>query len=368
MSNTMAAYSLSIEQTAALIKAVGHSLTVIAQGYMGTGKTSGIKFELEQALPNHVYIEFDCTNKDIQDLSAPKFMKKMENMISDYVEFVPNAELGAHLGVPVIINFDEFFKAPDPVKKGVRRIMLERKVGNITLPEGSIIYGTTNMGSEGLGDALPAHQRNAMVVVPTRKPTLEEYLGWMLNNGGDPILLGWVKDNPQVLQTFDEVADPDDNPYIHHPRRVTQDAVFTPRSGKLASDILKTRHLIDDQTLTTALMGAIGTRAGLDLMAYVKLSNQLPTTESIKKDPANALVPTSACATCMVVFRTLASIERDWVDPWMTYMQRLDIEAQGMFANGVRAPKYGKQSIVMTNKKFTQWAMDNNYMFAADKK
>ena len=70
----------------------------------------------------------------------------------------------------------------------------------------------------------------------------------------------------------------------------------------------------------------------------------------------------------MVVVRTLASIERDWVDPWMTYMQRLDIEAQGMFANGVRAPKYGKQSIVMTNKKFTQWAMDNNYMFAADKK
>jgi len=24
--------------------------------------------------------------------------------------------------------------------------------------------------------------------------------------------------------------------------------------------------------------------------------------------------------------------------------------------------------MVMTNKKFTQWAMDNNYMFAADKK
>ena len=37
-----------------------------------------------------------------------------------------------------------------------------------------------------------------------------------------------------------------------------------------------------------------------------------------------------------------------------------------MFANGVRNPKYAKQSVVMTNKKFTAWA--NNYMFAADKK
>ena len=39
-----------------------------------------------------------------------------------------------------------------------------------------------------------------------------------------------------------------------------------------------------------------------------------------------------------------------------------------MFANGVRARKYSKQSMVMTNKKFTDWAMANNYMFAADKK
>lgn len=49
-------------------------------------------------------------------------------------------------------------------------------------------------------------------------------------------------------------------------------------------------------------------------------------------------------------------------------MPRLDVEAQGMFANGVRAPKYSKQPMVMKNKKFTTWAMQNNYMFAADKK
>jgi hypothetical protein len=49
-------------------------------------------------------------------------------------------------------------------------------------------------------------------------------------------------------------------------------------------------------------------------------------------------------------------------------MVRLDKEAQGMFANGCSAEKYAHRKVVMTNKKFTQWAMDNNYMFAADKK
>ena len=49
-------------------------------------------------------------------------------------------------------------------------------------------------------------------------------------------------------------------------------------------------------------------------------------------------------------------------------MVRLDKEAQGMFANGVRAPKYSKQSMVMTNKKFTDWAMAEQLHVRADKK
>jgi hypothetical protein len=70
----------------------------------------------------------------------------------------------------------------------------------------------------------------------------------------------------------------------------------------------------------------------------------------------------------MVVYRTLSAIDRDWIDAWMIYMNRLDKEAQGLFANGVRSPKYSKQTLVVTNTKFTAWALQNNYMFAADKR
>ena len=70
----------------------------------------------------------------------------------------------------------------------------------------------------------------------------------------------------------------------------------------------------------------------------------------------------------MVVYRSLSTLDASWVNAWLDYMVRLDSEAQGMFANGVRSPKYSKQALVMTNKKFTQWAMANNYLFAADKK
>ncbi len=360
-------YALSIEQTANLIHSVPNR-TVIAQGHMGSGKTSGISAALAKLRPDNIYVEFDCTNKDIQDLSGPKFMKAAEGMISDYIEFVPNAELGAHLGKPITLNFDELFKAPEPVKKGVRRIMLERKVGSLKLPEGSLIYGTSNLGSEGLGDVLQAHQRNAMIIVNTRKPTMVEYLEYGINNNFNHVFLGWCKDNPQLMNTFLEVKDPDENPYIFHPNAVGRSAFFTCRTGEFASDILNSSEHMDDVTTQAALMGAIGDRGAMDLMSFVKLADQLPSLQSVKDDPKNAKVPDSASAICMVVYRTLAALEKDWLNAWMDYLPRLDTEAQALFANGVRAPKYSKQAMVMQNKKFTEWAMKNSHLYSADKK
>jgi len=244
--------------------------------------------------------------------------------------------------------------------------MLERKIGSYTLHPDSIIFATTNLGAEGVGDLLPPHARNRITVITARKPSNMEWIEYGINNDFDHTLLGWAKDNPQLFLSFEDVRDPDENPYIYHPK-AQRAAFFTPRSGEAASDILKQRDMFDDQTLTATLMGTIGDRAAMDLMAFVKLADQLPSLQSIKDDPKSAKVPDSAAAVCMVVYRTLASLEKDWLDAWMDYMPRLDKEAQGMFANGVRAPKYSKQAMVMTNKKFTKWAMDNNYMFAADK-
>jgi len=115
-------------------------------------------------------------------------------------------------------------------------------------------------------------------------------------------------------------------------------------------------------------MGTVGERAAMDMMAFVKLADQLPSLDSIKNDPKNAKVPESASDTCMVVYRSLASMERSWVNAWMDYMPRLNKEAQGMFVNGARNPKYSKIDVVMSNAKFTEWAKDNTYMFTADKK
>lgn len=359
----MAMYELSIEQTADLIATIGGKRTVLVEGHMGTGKSSLLKL-LAARYPDHTPVYFDCTTKDLGDLMVPNIVGDAA-AARDYVTFSPNEEFGLQHGKPVILMFDEFGKANPMVKQGVARVLLERVIGTRPLPEGSIVFGTTNLGAEHVGDQLVAHQRNRLMIVRMRKPDALEWIGWGFNNGVDPILLAWVKDNPGVFQTFEEVQ-PEDNPYIYHPRDPGRLAFVTPRSLEAASDVLKVRHLMDDETTTSALIGTIGARAAMDMMAYVKLASQMPSLEEIKVRPAQAVVPNSPAAVCMVVFRTLVNIAEDWVDNWMTYLERLDAEAQAMFANGVCAKGYAKQSVVMTNKKFQDWVIKNRHLYSAD--
>lgn len=355
--------SISLNQAVDALLAGGNKRTMLIQGHMGTGKSSLLRV-LADKLPEHTPCYFDCTTKDLGDISIPDLARLDDG--AGYVTYLTNEELGVHLDKPVILMIDEYGKANPAVKNSLLRLMLERKIGSRTLHPDSIVFATTNLGAEGVGDLLPPHARNRMTVVNLRKPDNIEWITWGINNDIDPTLLGWCNDNPQLFQSFDEVGTPADNPYIFHPKE--QRAAFvTPRSLEAASDWMKQRTKFDDDTLTSLLSGTLGARGALDLMAFVKLADDLPKLEDIKNNPTTAHVPESAAAVCMTVFRTLTCLDADWLDAWMTYLNRLGKEAQGMFANGVRTSAYNKRDMVMTNKAFTKWAMDNAYMFSADK-
>tara|TARA_R110000823_G_scaffold13498_9_gene44750 strand:- start:1649 stop:2761 length:1113 start_codon:yes stop_codon:yes gene_type:complete len=369
MNNLNEMYALSIDQAANLINQVGvpedEKGTVILEGHMGSAKSSVLKVLSDTtSLSGHRAIYFDCTTKaDAGDLMMPKF-KDLDG--NDYVTFATNEELGVHLkDQPLLIMIDEVGKNRS-IQNPLNRLFQERMIGMNKLHPESLVFGTTNIGTEGVGDAFQAHSCNRVTFARMRKPTAVEWIEYMINIGGDHSVLGWVKDNQHVMHSYEDYTNPDDNYHIYHPQAMDRRSFCTPRSLHKASNWLKQRSRLDTNTLTEALCGTIGRRSAMDLMAFVTLSDQLPTLQSIKDDPLNAKVPTNAAAVCMIIYRTLATIEDKWVDAWMTYLLRMDTEAQGMFANGVRNKNYGKQAMVCTNKKFTDWCGENNYMFHAD--
>lgn len=352
--------SLSINQIVAAIMACGTEVTPLVQGHMGTGKSS-ILWTLAKNLPTHTPCYFDCTTKDLGDITIPN-LKVGSQDHGDFVSYATNEELGVHLKQPIILMIDEYGKANPAVKNSMLRLMLERKIGQYELHPDSLIFATTNFGAEGVGDLLQAHQRNRITILTMRKPSNEEWIEeWAVHNNIDPIILAWCREHPELFYSFEDVKNADENQYIFHPKSPAVSFV-TPRSLEKASKWIAKRHLFDNQTLQSALAGTIGHRAAADLNAFIVLADELPSLADIKLNPLKAKVPKVAAAVCMVVYRSLMTLDNTWVDAWMDYMDRLDPEAQGLFVKNAMRPNSKVIDVLKYNKKFSKWALENNYL------
>jgi hypothetical protein len=361
-SATTALYDLSINEIVDMIESCREN-TVLVQGHMGIGKSSILKV-LAARYPTHAASYFDCTTKDLGDITIPQLHTLDGD--STCVRYVPNEELGIHLNKPVILMIDEFGKANPAVKNGMMRLMLERKLGGYTLHPDSIVFATTNLGSEGVGDLLLPHQRNRITVMRMRKPSNNDWITeYAYNAGIHHAMIACVNEKPEWFASFEDVANPQDNQYIMHPGDRSRVSFVTPRSLEAASRWLYTGK--PRRSLMAALIGCIGPKAAGELVTFYDTAQDMPTLDSIKQDPHTAKVPSTDAATCMVVHRTLATIGREWVDQWMDYMSRLDMEAQLLFMMQVKREDYAKRSLVLNNAKARAWMLANNFAFSSDK-
>jgi len=351
------ARNISLNQCIALIESVADKATVLVEGHMGSGKSTMLKM-LAKKLPSYHTGYFDMTNLDLGDLMLPAVQHDVRE-----TEFYPNSLFGMRHGdVPHIYMFDEFGKAARPLQNAVLPVMLERRVGARKLHPASLVFGTTNLSSEGVGDTMQAHSRNRMIVVTMRKPTVDEWIeDFAVDAGVMPEVIAWVRETPTVMQGFEDVEKPEDNPYIFHPKS-QRSAFVTPRSLEKASDILKVRSAMEEDTVIHALKGTVGERAALDLRAFIALADKLPAWKSVLADPKSCPVPSNPAAVVMLVFTAVSRIEADTVTPWMTYLKRIPKEAQALFCHHVMKSNV-KAPIAATNKTFTEYAIANSWMY-----
>lgn len=339
-----------------LIAAIGSTRTCLVTGPMGCGKSSILK-SLEERFPDYHPVYLEAQLLDLGDLQMPRFD-------GDVVRFVPNALLGVTQAKPIMLMIDEIGKASKAVMNALLRIMLERKIGDHSLPEGSIVFATTNRGSEGLGDNIPAHARNRLCMVNITKPKAMQWVeDWAIKNAIHPVIIASAMEYPAWFQDDTEVADPNDNHYIFHPKQPRL-AFVTPRSLAAASDLLHAadRESLGDNVLVHALMGIVGEAAALDITTIKHLDNALPAWDRIMHDPENCSLPKGGVASVLLATKALHRVERESLGAWMTYLKRMPAEVIALFMrNAVRSE--AKRSMFVTNKAFVELNAEKSYMF-----
>jgi hypothetical protein len=335
---------LSMSQCIDLICSVGDKVTVLVQGDMGSGKTALLKEIAKKKNMRGVY--FDCTTKDLGDLYIPRF-KDVEG--GDYVSFVPNEEFGMHFNQPVVLMLDELGKNRS-ILNGLLRVMQEHSVGSRPLPVGSIVFATTNLGQENVGD------------VRMRKPSFDEWLNWAVPAGVEPALIVGVREFPDMLSSFTDVENPQDNAYIYDPRDTARTAFVTPRSLEKASDVLKHREVLGDETVLMGMIGLIGPKAAHDIMTMVTLGDTLPKYVEIVATPDKIKVPNGVGAQIMSALTCMQRVEAEEFTAVFTYIKRLPMEIQALFANQLMKSS-SKAIWVSRNAAFTEFARKNFNLF-----
>ena len=343
----------TIKELENLIPTIGETLTPIIQSEAGCGKTSLLK-AIEKKLGNkYDYIYVDCPVKDMSDIAMT-----IPNHQTKTLDTYTGSLFKLDSDRPKVILLDEFMKSPKLCQIIYTRMMLERCVGDIPLPKGSIVFGTSNNQADGLGDTMLAHAGNRVCLVEMEKPQVDDWLVWATENGVSPLIRAFVHTFPRVLASYRDSGQ-EDNPYIFNPKK-PQLSFVSPRSLAKCSVIVDNKDKLGDNLTMCALAGTIGASASADMSAFLRLEKELPTFNEILKEPEITTIPESISAQLMLMFQAVDKIKQQSdLTSFMKYIKRIpSSEIQAIFFTMLmRNSKSVK--IARGNKEIADWAVDN---------
>lgn len=348
---------VTLDELRTLIPTIGEDLTVVVQSEPGCGKSSLIKMIEQDYGDKYDYIYVDCPAKDMPDIGMTipdKDTKRLEFYAAELFKLDSLK--------PKVIMLDEFMKSPKLLQVMFTRLMLERMVGDVALPEGSIVFATSNNASDGVGDTMLAHAGNRVCIVEMQKPDAKTWLKYATERGISRIIRSWVELNPRCLASYRD-GEQQDNPYIFNPSKPVL-SFCSPRSLEKANSIVVNRDALGENTTIAALSGTIGASAAKDMATLMALDKALP---DVKKDicakPDTIEVPEQIAAQVMIMLQAVDVLEtQDELASFMKFVDRIpSAEIQAIFFTLMcRVPK--SLRLAKNNKAICDWARNNHEM------
>jgi hypothetical protein len=353
MSKINFAQTITIDQAATVIPILSQTvegedshITPIIVSEPGVGKTSILKNMRAAMGDKYDYIYVDCPAKDYMDIAAtiPNHdTKALEQYVGSLFKLNSNK--------PKVIMLDEAFKVPKMMGVLFTRLMLERMVGDTELPLGSIVFGTSNNGSDGVGDFVQAHQGNRICLVRMEKPDARRWNIWAGENGVSVTLRSFVAMNPRCLASYMDGGQ-ENNEFIFNPTKAGQGVSFvSPRSLYKANRIVTNREVLGSQVADVLLAGTIGLAAAKALSVFMEMESQVIKTKDVIANPEGVPMPSDMAALCMMMFNAVDDLQtQDELSQYMKFVKRMNqSELQSVFF-----------TMLMGNKRTTKLAANND--------
>lgn len=238
-----------------------------------------------------------------------------------------------------VLFLDELTSAPPAVQGAAYQLILNRKIGNYTLPIGwDIVAAGNREGDRSIVHRMPAALRNRFIHVEY-EVNADEWSQWAVSSDIQTEIIAFLRFKSNLLHSFDPSADPRAFP--------------TPRTWAFASDILKSN--LPAAVELELLRGTVGDAAG-ELTAFMRVYKDLPTVDEVLMNPDKAALPNELSAKYAISTSLAAKASRDNFDVVMQYVNRLPTEFQVVFMRDSARRDDGVQKA----QSYMKWCVKNH--------
>jgi len=249
-------------------------------------------------------------------------------------DFLPKAGSGTG-----ILFLDELNRAPMLVQNACLQLVLDRKIGEYTLPEGWDVVAAGNRLSDGGGvtkmnSALSTRFRHLDLEVD-----LDQWCLWANLAGIDPSIVAFVRFRTELLYKFD----------------AGERTFPCPRTYEALSKIIasKPSPVIEHELFE----GTIGKGAAVEFSAFIRLYRSLPDIDKILDNPKEAPVPENDPASLFAVSCALG--RRATPDNFGKVVQYLDRLSQEYSVMAVK-DAVARDANIASTKDFVSWAIKHS--------
>jgi hypothetical protein len=211
-----------------------------------------------------------------------------------------------------ILFLDELNSAPLSIQAAIYQLVLDRKIGEYSMPKGwRIVCAGNKIDDKGIVFKLPSPLINRMIHI-VLEAKYSDWKQWGIKNAIHPYIIGFLGFRPDLLSS--EVPTSSE----------TNPAFATPRAWSMLSQIIKADISLDK--IHPIIYGSVGYGAGIEFISFVKVYKNLPNIDDILKGQSEIVPeePSALYALCAALIERYSS--HDEATHLFEYSQKLPIE------------------------------------------
>ena len=250
-------------------------------------------------------------------------------------EFLPQDGAG-------ILFLDELNAAPSMVQASCYQLVLDRKLGEYTLPAGWAIIAAGNRDSDrAVTTRMPTPLRNRFVHLEF-EVDMQEWSEWAIRAGVRPEVIAFLRFRAELLNAFDRDAN----------------AFPSPRSWEFVSRILESQP--EPGIEHELFAGAVGSGAATEFSAFLRMFRELPNIDAILVNPHQEPVPENAAAQYAVASALAHRASDANLDRICVYLERMPTEFCVLCVRDASL----REPAIRHTAAYTKWAIQNHHVLA----